>query len=140
MLDVKYKHPFRRISLALTVFLWSSANAGAQPPLGEVVELRNGIIAIGIAYELSEKCQTLDARIFRGLNYLSQLRSRARQLGYSEEEIDAYVNDKDEQARLERMARDEIARFGVVEDQPETYCRVGRAQIAQNTLVGWLLR
>ena len=112
----------------------------SQTALKDVAEIRNGIIFVGMAYEISEKCDSVSARLFRGLGYLQSLRSRARELGYSEAEIDAYINDEAEKDRLEGIARARLAQLGVVPERKETYCAVGRAEIAANTRVGWLLR
>lgn len=112
----------------------------AQTPLKDVAYVRDGIVSVGMAYELSERCSELHARIFRGLGYLQSLRRHAADLGYSRAEIDAYINDAEEKARLEGVARAQLVALGVVEGEEATYCAVGRAQIAANTRVGWLLR
>ena len=113
---------------------------GAQTPLKDVAYVRDGIIHVGMAYEISEKCGDLSARLFRGLGFLQSLKNHARGLGYTEAEIDAYVNDAAEKDRLEAIARAALADLGVVEGVESSYCAVGRAQIAANTRVGWLLR
>ena len=113
---------------------------GAQTPLKDVAYVRDGIIHVGMAYEISEKCGDLSARLFRGLGFLQSLKNHARGLGYTEAEIDAYVNDAAEKDRLEAIAREALADLGVVEGVESSYCAVGRAQIAANTRVGWLLR
>ena len=82
----------------------------------------------------------MDARLFRGLGYLQSLRSHARDLGFSEAEIEAYINDDDEKDRLEAIAREQLALLGVVPGDEASYCAAGRNQIAANTRVGWLLR
>ncbi|MEM8538216.1 MAG: DUF5333 domain-containing protein [Pseudomonadota bacterium] len=118
----------------------AGAVAHAQTPLKDVAKIRDGIIFTGMAYELSEQCDSLRARLFRGINYLQSLRDHARDLGYSEAEIEAYINDDDEKDRLEAIARQQLALLGVVEGDEASYCAAGRAQIAANTRVGWLLR
>lgn len=117
-----------------------AGNLSAQTALRDVAVVRDGIIHVGMAYEISQKCDSLNARIFRGLGYLQSLKNHARDLGYSSEEIDAYVNDGAEKQRLEKIARDQLATLGVVQGEPDTYCTVGRAQIDAGTRVGWLLR
>ena len=117
-----------------------AAPSSAQTPLKDVAEIRDGIIHVGMAYEISEKCGDIDARLFRGIGFLNSLKRRARALGYSEAEIDAYVNDEAEKDRLEGIARGLLADLGVVSGDEASYCAVGRAQIAANTRVGWLLR
>ncbi|MFQ6549067.1 DUF5333 domain-containing protein [Aestuariibius sp. 2305UL40-4] len=128
----------RWIWVALVALM--AAPVAAKPPLKDVAEVREGIIAVGIAYEISERCDDIDARLFRGISYLNQLKSRARALGYSDAEIDAYTDDEAEKDRLEGIARARLAERGASRDDEAGHCRVGRDEIAANTAVGQLLR
>ncbi|WP_341366713.1 DUF5333 domain-containing protein [Yoonia sp. BS5-3] len=112
----------------------------AQTALKDVQYVRDGIIHVGMAYEISERCDSLRPRTLRGLGFLNSLRDHARDLGYSDDQIDDYVNDRAEKDRLEGMARAELARLGANADDDASFCAVGRAQMAANTRVGWLLR
>lgn len=118
----------------------SAGAASAQTALKDVAHVRDGIIDVGMAYELSEHCDSIRARLFRGLGFLQSLKSHASELGFTDEEIDEYVNDRNEKKRLEAIARAKLVTLGVVEGEEASYCAVGRAQIAANTRVGWLLR
>jgi len=105
-----------------------------------VTRITEGLIATGMAYELSEKCSSLNARTLRGINFLFSLRQHAQELGYSDAEIEAYTDNRAEQDRLEAIARERLAALGVREGDEASYCRVGRDQIAQGSQVGRLLR
>ncbi len=126
-------------TLAALAFGLSASAALANPPLKDVEEIREGIITAGIAMELADKCGDLDVRLIRGVSFLNSLKSRAKELGYSAEEIDAYVNDKAEKARLEEVARARIADWGAVEGDESSYCAVGQEQIDQQTAAGRLI-
>ncbi len=128
------------IAAVMCATVFSAGHLSAQTALKDVAKVRDGIIFVGMAYEISEKCDDISARFFRGLNYLQSLRSHARDLGYSEAEIEAYINDDAEKDRLEAIARAQLASLGVDTEDEATYCAVGRAQMAANTRVGWLLR
>ena len=131
----------RIIAAVLSVVaVFSAGHLSAETALRDVAKVRDGIIYTGMAYEISEKCDSLDARLFRGLGYLQSLRSHARELGFSAAEIEAYINDDDEKDRLEAIAREQLALLGVVPGDEASYCAAGRNQIAANTRVGWLLR
>jgi hypothetical protein len=117
-----------------------AGSLSAKPALKDVAHVRDGIIAAGIAYEISEQCGSLRARLFRGLTYLNGLKGHARSLGYTHDEIDAYINDNTEKNRLEGIAREQLAALGAVVGLEETYCTVGRAQIARGNAIGYLLR
>lgn len=129
------------LTVTLTAGLVALAGAlSAQSSLKDEPSVRDGIIFVGMAYEISQRCDTIDARIFRGIGYLQTLKRRARDLGYSDAEIEAYVNDDAEERRLTEVARGQLALLGVDTDENDSYCAVGRAQIAAGTRVGWLLR
>lgn len=117
-----------------------AASLSAKPALKDVAVVREGIISVGIAYEISEVCETIRARTFRGIGYLNSLKEHARSLGYTEAEIDAYVDDRAEKNRLEGMARARLADMGAVVGQADTYCSVGRTEISSGSAVGRLLR
>lgn len=111
----------------------------AQADLKDERVIREGLITIGIAYEISEVCPGIGARRLRGLNALLGLRSQARSLGYSSAEIEAYVDNNAEKDRLEAVARDRLARMGARQGQVDAHCTVGRSEIAKNSGVGRLL-
>lgn len=117
-----------------------SAPAVAQVPLAQQTEISEGLIAAAIAYEIGDKCDGIDARLLRGVAFLNGLRSRAEQLGYSDAEIEAYMDDRDEKRRLEAEARARLAGMGAVAGEWDTYCAVGRAEMAAGTQIGRLLR
>ena len=133
-----YKPPL--ILAATMAVVMAAGNLSAKPALRDVAHITEGLIAVGIAYEISQECESLDARFFRGISFLNGLKSHARGLGYSDAEIDAYTDDKQEQNRLEGIARTRLFSLGAIAGQPETYCAVGRAEIAAETPIGRLLR
>lgn len=118
----------------------AAGNLSAKPALRDVQHITEGLITVGIAYEISETCSSINARFFRGISYLNSLKSHARGLGYTDAEIDAYTDDKAEQNRLEGIARARLFNLGAISGQPETYCAVGRAQMDAGTAIGRLLR
>ncbi len=112
----------------------------AKPALKDVAYVREGIIAAGIAYEISEECGQISARLFRGLSFLNGLKSHASGLGYTNAEIEAYIDDKAEKNRLEGIARGRLADMGAVVGDAQSYCTVGRSEMAKNSTIGQLLR
>ena len=125
---------------ALLGTVLSAGPTTAQTPLRDVTEITEGLIAVGIAYEISEVCPSINARLFRGIGTLNALKSRARQLGYSNAEIDAFTDSKPEQDRLKSVARARMAGMGAVTGQPETFCALGQAQMQAGSAIGRLLR
>ena len=129
----------RRIFTFLTLTL-TAQSALALGPLKDVAAVHDGIIAVGMAYEIGDKCGSIEARYLRGLGYLNELKATAASLGYSDAEIDAYIDDDTEKDRLEAVARQQLADLGAVPGDEASYCAVGAAQIAAGTQVGQLLR
>ncbi|SEO26434.1 hypothetical protein SAMN04490248_10376 [Salinihabitans flavidus] len=102
--------------------------------------MRDGLIAVGVADEIRKNCPTISARLFRALRYLHGLENHAKKLGYSQDEIDAYVDDKAEEKRLRAIGADYMRARGVVEDDAKSYCALGRAEIEKSSQIGALLR
>lgn len=127
-------------SAALLAALLAATQSAARPALRDVPEIREGLIAVGTALEIGTHCSDLSPRYLRGLAYLQRLRDTARDLGYTEAEIDAYVDDGAERARLEAEARARLAARGAVPGREAGYCAAGREEIASGSVIGHLLR
>lgn len=127
------------IRLILLAALLPGGALAQSRALGQVPEITEGLIATAIAYEVGRVCGPVDARRVQGLAYLLSLQAQARSLGYSQEEIDAFVDDDAEKDRLEGIARGRLAALGAIEGDEESYCAVGRAEIAKGSQVGRLL-
>ena len=112
----------------------------AQQKLGEVGYVTEGLIAVGIAFEISEVCGTIQPRTLRGIAYLNQLRNHAKGLGFSGAEIDAFTDDRAEQDRLEGIARARLASMGATPGDEAAHCTVGQAEIGRGSTIGYLLR
>lgn len=117
-----------------------ATQAPAQTALKDVARVRDGIIQVGMAYEISEQCNSISARLVRGLSFLQELKSYAKNQGFSDEQIESYVDDRAEKRRLEGMARQQLTALGAVDGDSASFCAVGRDQIARKTRVGWMLR
>ncbi len=118
----------------------AGGHASAQQSLKDVSYVTEGLIAVGMAYELSEVCGDLDARLFRGIGYLNQLKSHAKGLGFSNAQIDDYTDNKAEQDRLEAIARQRLVSLGAQPGDEGSHCSVGKAEIAKGSTIGYLLR
>ena len=130
---------FRPLALGALCLLPAALPAQELPPLGEVEVVAEGLIDTAIAYEIGEVCDGIDGRRLAGIAFLWSLQSEARRLGYPREVIEAFVDDDAEKDRLEAIARERLRAMGAVEGAPETYCEVGRAEIAAGSQVGKLL-
>ncbi|MBW7922774.1 MAG: DUF5333 domain-containing protein [Rubellimicrobium sp.] len=127
--------------LAATLVAALAAPALAdRVPLAQQTAITDGLIATAIAYEIGERCDTIDARTLRGLAFLGSLRQQAQRMGYSAREIEQFMNDRTEKTRLEALAWQRFAELGGHRDESASFCAVGRAQMAAGSQIGQLLR
>ena len=103
--------------------------------------IRGDLIHAGIVAHIVEECDAFrgPSRLVRGAFFLS-LRNHARRLGASRAQIDAFVDDEAEQARLDTEVRRYIESTGAHPDNPASVCALGRAEIAAGTRIGRRLR
>lgn len=126
---------------ALTLSLAAlPAGAQARPSLGEVDAIHQGLLAVGIADEIRKVCDDIDARMITAFAYLSSLKGEARDMGYSDEEIDDYVTSKAEKRKYRAEGEAWLTSRGVTLGEADGYCRVGRDEIRKGTQIGVLLR
>ncbi|CUH80298.1 DUF5333 domain-containing protein [Tropicibacter naphthalenivorans] len=117
-----------------------AAPAFAKVPLRDVADIDNGLMAIAIADEIRKECDGIDARLFTALGRINDLRNKAKALGYSNAEIDAYTKSKSEKDRMRAKAESYLASKGVDADNRDQLCAFGRAEIAKGTNIGSLLK
>ena len=85
---------------ALLALAVPAAHAVAKPSLREVPEIEDALFAVAIADAVRDNCDEINARMIRALTTLQRLKSRANELGYSDDEIRAYVESDTEKARM----------------------------------------
>jgi len=128
---------------AMTMALIISLTAGvvsAKPQLRDVPEIDGALLAMGIADEIRKNCPDISARMVKAFNAMTEVKARARNMGYTDEEIDAYRKSDTEKARLKAMRDAYLATGGVTEGASDAYCRLGRHEIEKGGRIGALLR
>lgn len=115
------------------------SGAAAAKSLADSRAVNSGLISVGIALEIAEKCPDISTRTIKGYAFLNSLKNQARSEGFSDDEIDAYVDDKAQKARLIDKAKAYMASKGV-DGSTASYCKLGREEIAANTTAGGLMR
>ena len=113
--------------------------AAALEPLAQEKYINDRLIAARIADRIRKTCPSIDGRIFYAFGEARKLQSYARNKGYSEAQIDAFLDDKQEKKRIYAVAEDYLTRNGAKKDDAESYCAIGRAEIEKNTIIGSLL-
>ncbi|WP_371157736.1 DUF5333 domain-containing protein [Jannaschia sp. 2305UL9-9] len=123
---------------ALAAALAMSATP-ALAGLEDEPSITEGLITVGIAYEIADVCPSIDGRMLRGLQYLLALKSAAGDLGYTDAEVEAFIDDDRAKDRLEAVARNRLAAKGAGSGDVEAHCRVGRSEIDSDSQIGRLL-
>lgn len=131
---------FTLSAIAAAALIVATQTAFAKPALKDVSYISNSFVQFGIADEIRKNCDSIRPRMLRVVSFVNGLKSHAEGLGYTETEIDAYVDNDAEKKRLLGLAYTYMQANGVVKGQSETFCALGRAEIAKNSAAGRLLR
>ena len=129
----------RAMTMALILSLTAGV-ASAKPHLRDVPEIDGTILAVGIADEIRKNCPDISARLLRAYSVINGLKSKARGMGYTDDEIDAYRSSDAEKARLKAKRAAYLAQGGVTAGQPASYSARGRQEIEKVGQIGALLR
>ncbi|MEJ5217356.1 DUF5333 domain-containing protein [Cognatishimia sp. D5M38] len=114
--------------------------AQAKQDLKDVPSVWNGLLNIGIANEIRETCPSISARMVRAALRLNSIQNEAEGMGYSQAEIDAFRTSEANKAAMRAEGEAYMKNNGVVKGDAETYCALGRAEIAKSSQIGRLLR
>ena len=112
----------------------------AHADLADEADLNAGLRVIAAGNFIRKACPEIEARRIRGIAYIRQLAQEARRRGYSDDAIRAYVDDEAAKDVVKGRARAYLEGRGLGAGTPDDFCRVGRAEIAEGTTVGRLLR
>lgn len=126
-------------SLTLAAFM-AATPALALEPINTEPHINGTLLQGFIADRIADECPTLGPRNLRALNELQKLKNYALSKGYSAEVIRAFVTSKTEKARGKADAAAWLKKAGAVDGDPESYCKIGRDEIAKGTLAGSLLK
>lgn len=131
---------FPLFAVALLALASGPALAQAKVPLADEAHINSQLVAGAAGDMLRTTCPTLSARMLVVWQKLRELERYARAQGYTEDEVKVFLKDRSQKARVRAEARAYLAAAGAVEGDVDSFCAVGRAEIAKGTLVGSLLR
>lgn len=128
------------LSAALIAMLALGATqAAALEPLAQEKHVNDRLIAARIADRIRRECPSIDGRIIYAFTQARALKKYARDKGYSEAQIDAFLDSRADKDRIYAVAEDYMAQNGVTAGDADSFCRLGRQEIAKNTVTGSLL-
>lgn len=127
------------VALALAGGLVPAALARTLEPLAQEKYINDRLIAARIADRIRRECPSINARLLYAYGEARKLKRYAERKGYSPKEIDAFLDSKEERKRIYAIAEDYLRRNGAREGDPESFCRIGRQEIARRNIIGSLL-
>lgn len=124
---------------ALTLTSLTALPAVAQGTMAQDKYLNDRLVAARVADRIRRECPSIDLRIVSAYSQARALQRYARDLGNSDAQVDAYLDDETVKKRIYGIAETYLAQQGAKAGDAESFCRVGRDEIAKNTVSGSLL-
>jgi hypothetical protein len=108
--------------------------------LAQETDINERLMEMSVADEIRKRCDSISARMFRGLGLMNELKAEAVARGYSEAEIEAYVKDREEKRKMRARADAYIRARGAEPNDGPSLCALGRDEIEKQSRIGALLR
>jgi hypothetical protein len=115
------------------------APAQARVALAEEEHINSSLLSAKIGLIIQSRCSTISPRLFLAIKKARALRQYGLDLGYTAGEMKAYVTGNAEKKRFRKAAHAYLEAHGANKKDKQTYCAVGREEIAKGTLTGQLL-
>ncbi|MEM9968662.1 MAG: DUF5333 domain-containing protein [Pseudomonadota bacterium] len=125
---------------AAVVFTCLCTPALTKPHLRDVASINDPLVMLEVANRIRRNCTTISVRMVKAIGFVQSIQSRAKAMGYTQAEIDAYVDSDADKARLRARATRFLNAQGVRGGNPQSYCTLGKSQIERSTQIGVLLR
>ncbi|SEK99299.1 DUF5333 domain-containing protein [Roseovarius nanhaiticus] len=123
--------------LALAV---SAGASSAQAGLADERDINAGLLAVAAADKIRRECGDLSGKFWAARSYVNQLKGMASERGYTEAEIDAYVNDDAEQAKMRERRNAYFKSKGASNLDAASLCRLGQDEIKNRSRIGSFLK
>lgn len=132
---------FAMKSLPLLAALMIATPAlSADLPINKEPHINNILLQGFIGDAIADNCPALEPRKLRALGELNKLRVYALDKGYTTAQVRAFVTSDTEKARGKAEAAEWLKAKGAEPGKTAEYCRIGREEIAKESLIGYLLR
>lgn len=134
------KHSLLALVVAATLTGGASA-ATTQAEVNEALrgnpQVYNGLFTAALIKHVTDTCPAIrPPGRFARVNYFLSLYNRARAMGYSRAQIEAFVEDDAEQARMRAQVEGHLRSAGVDPASEAEICAYARDQIAERTALG----
>ena len=129
----------KRTLAILVVAMTLASPAAAAQGLRDHVEINNGLLLVAIGNAIRKTCPTIEPRRIRAMGYMRGLYNTARQAGFNDDEIRAYVENDAEKDRVKALADRWLVNQGATPGDAASVCAVGMAEIGRNSQLGRML-
>lgn len=108
--------------------------------MADEADINQGLVYIAAADKIRRECSSINGRMLKAQRYANALRGIARDRGYSDAEIDAYLDSRDERAKVRAQRNVYFESQGASNLDPASLCALGHAEIARKSQIGYMLR
>ncbi len=127
-------------SLVLAALLPASVAAATDlPPLADNERVSREFLAVAVGDEIRQECPSISARLIYVLRKANDLENYAISLGYTKDDIREMRKNSENKAALRARRDAYLTENGVVVGDADSYCRLGRKEIAEESLIGSLI-
>lgn len=126
--------------VALVMGLTGTIGGASGKSLAKEQDINTGLFYMAVADEIRKRCDSIVPRFFHSLGYMHNLKDLALKRGYTRDEIERYVSDKEEKRKIRRRSDDYIRAQGAKPNDGPSLCRLGRDEIAKGSPIGQFLK
>ena len=123
----------------LAVIAGMAMPAMALPPLSKNTYINDRLIQARVADRIRKECPSISARFAYAYAQARALQQYARDQGYSDDQIDAFLDSDAEKKRVKAAAEAYLAANGVTQGDAASFCALGAREIANKTVAGSLI-
>lgn len=139
------RRPFLATALAgLLAGALAAGPASAQESRFEKLradrQVTEGLVLVAIGRRIVKGCDAIQPNRMRAFFFANGLKLRARELGYTDGEITAFIEDEAEKTRIDAMSDAWLKARRTHKTDTPGLCRVGSEEIARGTQLGRMLR
>lgn len=128
-----------RVILGAVLGFGLAVPGASAASLAQETDINERLMEMSVADEIRKRCDSISARMLRGLGLMNQLKAEAVARGYSEAEIEAYVKNKENKRQMRARADAYIRAHGAEPNDGPSLCALGRDEIAKQSRIGALL-
>lgn len=127
----------RGAGILLALLLATAAQA--KVPLRDEAHINGQLLAAQIGDILRKTCPDASARFFVVYRKINALKAYATEKGYTQPEVEAFLDDRTEKQRIRSAAEQYLTEAGAVKGDVQSYFRVARDEVRRGTVTGEML-